>query len=130
MTSLTRSISGDVFDTYLSTKFEWKKYLRSKRLIIITLLTIAVPLLVYVIPEITDVNIQVNTLVVTNLEFLSVLIVIYAALFAGDAISGEFERKTGLLLFPTTQSRSSIFFGKYLASVTAVFLTVIIYTVV
>jgi ABC-2 type transport system permease protein len=130
MTSFTRGISDDVFDTYLSIRFEWKKYLRSRRLVIITLLTIAVPLFVYVIPEITDVNIQVNTLVITNLGFLSVLIVISAALFTGDAISGEFERKTGLLLFPTAQRRSSIFIGKYLASMTAVFFTVTLYTVV
>jgi ABC-2 type transport system permease protein len=130
MTSLTRGISDETFDTYLSLKFELKKYQRSKRLLIVTLLAIAVPLIVYVIPEIADFSIQVNTFIATNLGFLNVLIVISAALFAGDAISSEFEKKTGLLLFPTTQSRSSIFLGKYLASVIATFLVVTLYTVI
>jgi ABC-2 type transport system permease protein len=51
-------------------------------------------------------------------------------MFAGDAVCGEFERKTNLLSFPTPQRRSSIFAGKYIAALLATFLVVLLYYVV
>jgi ABC-2 type transport system permease protein len=56
--------------------------------------------------------------------------IISAAMFAGDSISGEFESKTGLLLFPTPQSRTSIFVGKYTAALIITFLVVSLYYVI
>ena len=44
------------------------------------------------------------------------LIIICAAFFGGDAISGEFEKKTALLTFPTPQRKTSIFISKYIAA--------------
>lgn len=49
------------------------------------------------------------------------------AIFAGDAVSGEQEKRTGLLLYPTPQRRKTISIGKYLAAIFATFLVVSLY---
>jgi ABC-2 type transport system permease protein len=69
---------------------------------------------------------------INSLDF-SCFLMIYltALLFASGSISDEFEKKTGLLLYPTPQRRVSIFAGKYLAALAAVLLVVsMIYIVV
>ena len=64
------------------------------------------------------------------LMFMTFLVVISGAMFAGDAISSEFEKKTSLLVFPTPQRRVSIFAGKYLAALAATLMIVSIYYLV
>jgi ABC-2 type transport system permease protein len=119
------NIMNDVFDTYLSVKFELMKYLKTRRLLIIAALAIIIPLIFYVkVPD------TAGVFAVNVLTFLNLLIVISAAMFAGDAICGEFEKKTNLLSFPTPQRRSSIFAGKYIAALLATFLVVLLYYVV
>jgi ABC-type transport system involved in multi-copper enzyme maturation permease subunit len=132
MTFFAGGVTGEVSDTWLSIKFELRKHLRRKRLLIVTALAIVVPLIFYIIPRIEDVDFgaSASSFAANTLGFLNVLIIISAALFAGDAICGEFEKKTGLLLFPTTQSRASIFIGKYIAALLATFLVVSLYCVV
>jgi ABC-type transport system involved in multi-copper enzyme maturation permease subunit len=65
-----------------------------------------------------------------SLTFMTFLIIISGAMFAGDAISSEFEKKTALLVFPTPQRRVSIFAGKYLAALAATLMIVSIYYLV
>ena len=132
MTFFAGGVTGEVSDTFLSIKFELRKHLRRKRLLIVAALAIVVPLIFYIVPTIGDVDFgeSASSFAASTLTFLTVLIVISAALFAGDAICGEFEQKTGLLLFPTTQSRSSIFIGKYIAALLATFFVVSLYFVV
>jgi ABC-2 type transport system permease protein len=62
-----------------------------------------------------------------SLGFINILIIISAAMFAGDAVSGEFETRTALLSLSTPQRRSSIFIGKYIASLLAVFAIIAFY---
>jgi len=118
----TESIRNDAFETYLSVKFELMKHLKRRRLFIVAALAVIVPLIFYVkVPDTADV------FAATALSFVNVLIVISAAMFAGDAVCGEFEKKTSLLLFPTPQRRSAIFTGKYIAALLATFLVVLLY---
>jgi len=49
-----------------------------------------------------------------------------AVFFAGDAIAGEFERKTGYILFPNPVRRTTLVMGKYLACCIAVILLIIL----
>jgi len=119
------NIMNDVFDTYLSVKFELMKYLKTRRLLIIAALAIIIPLIFYVkVPSTAGVFAD------NILTFLNVLIIISAAMFAGDAVCGEFEKKTNLLSFPTPQRRFSIFAGKYIAALLATLLVVLLYYVV
>jgi len=55
----------------------------------------------------------------TFLNFASILIVICATFFGADAIVGEYQNRTGYLMFPNPIKRGSLFFGKYAASMTA-----------
>jgi len=119
------SFRSDIFETYLSVKFELLKHLKRRRLLIVAALAIVVPLIFYVKVPSTAVLFADEVL-----TFFNILIIISAAMFAGDAISSEFERKTHLILFPTPQRRGTIFAGKYLAAVLATFLVVLLYYVI
>lgn len=50
--------------------------------------------------------------------FVSILIVICAIFFAADSLVGEFQNRTGYLIFPNALKRGTLFVGKFLASVT------------
>ncbi len=58
------------------------------------------------------------------LNFGVFLIVIGATLFGADSLAGEFQNRTGYLMFPTPMKRWVLFFGKYAASLTATLLVV------
>lgn len=56
--------------------------------------------------------------------FVSILAALAATFFGGDALVGEFEHRTGYLLFPQPVTRTSIFVGKLLAALGLTSLTV------
>lgn len=122
----------DFKNMYLSVRFELLKHLRRKRVIITLALAILIPLIFLTVPPALgqDYADTANVFVASNLAFISLLIILSGAIFTGDAISGEFEKKTGLLLFPTPQRKSSIFMGKYVAAVISTWLIVSIYYLV
>jgi ABC-2 type transport system permease protein len=116
------NIKNDVLDTYLSLKFELVKHLKRRRLLILAALAIIIPLIFYVkVPN------SAGEFAAQALAFVNVLIVVSAAMFAGDAVCGEFEKKTNLLLLPTPQRRFTIFAGKYIAALLATFLVIMLY---
>lgn len=129
MTSITNNIKYETVDTYLSTRFEIKKHLRSKRIFIIAVFSIILPLIISIAPWLGGVDFvdSANEFASSGLMLIPFLIVISAVLFAGDAISSEFERKTGLLLFSTVQSRASILLGKYIAALIAILIGTSLY---
>ncbi len=129
MSSLKTTITEDFSHIYATTKFEILKHLKRKRLVIGLLLATAIPILFYIIPKVWDVPFMgtPKLFLSTNLSFINILIIISSALFAGDAVSGEFERKTALITFPTPQKRVSLFVGKYCAAVIAITSLVSIY---
>lgn len=112
-------------DTWLSLRFELLKHLKRRRLAILVALATVLPLLPLIRTPDTALGFAGN-----SLSFVTVLIIVSAAMFAGDAVCGEFEKKTSLFLFPTPQSRASIFAGKYLAALLCTFLVVALWYVV
>ena len=75
------SFRNDISETYLSVKFELMKHLKRRRLFIVPVLAVIVPLIFYVkVPD------TAGVFAANVLSFLSVLIVISAAMFAGDAV--------------------------------------------
>jgi len=52
-------------------------------------------------------------------SFASFVIVLSTAFFGGDAISGEFQNRTGYFLVPNPIRRSAIYVGKWLAALAA-----------
>jgi len=129
MTGILADILDDLGNVYLSFSFELTKYVKSGRIRIPVILSILLPMLFYVIPPLFDIDFADAALsfAQTNLSFVSLLIIITGAIFVGDAVSGEFEKKTGLLLFPTPQSRTSIYIGKFAAGYFAAMCVVTLY---
>jgi ABC-2 type transport system permease protein len=123
------SLSRDLYDISLSFRFELTKHFKRKRLLIVGALALLIPLLFLIIRVFHTFN-SADEFASTSLMFMTFLIIISGAMFAGDAISSEFEKKTGMLVFPTPQRRVSIFAGKYLAALAATLLIVSIYYLV
>ena len=118
-------LKRELYNTYLSIMFELKKHFKRRRLLIAAAIAVLVPLLFYIsIPD------TATQFAATSLNFINILIAITAAMFAGDAISGEFEKKTALMSFPTPQKRVSIMAGKYIAAVVGTLFVVLLFYVV
>lgn len=52
-------------------------------------------------------------------SFATFVVILSTAFFGGDAISGEFQNKTGYFLVPNPIRRSAIYIGKWLAALAA-----------
>lgn len=52
-------------------------------------------------------------------RFVSFVVILSTAFFGGDAISGEFQNKTGYFLIPNPIRRSAIYIGKWFAALAA-----------
>ncbi len=126
---LVTTLPSDVDQVMVVAKYDVLKYLRSKRLLGIIAIEVLVLVLITAIPPLlgnaypTD----VNTLVGRYVNFTDLLVIIGATLFAGDAIVSEFQGRTGYLLFPNPVKRSVLLAGKFIASLGAMFLVLIVY---
>lgn len=60
-------------------------------------------------------------------SFASFLVILSTAFFGGDAISSEFQNKTGFFLVPNPIRRSAIYTGKWLAALAASTIILAIY---
>lgn len=128
MKSIKEDITEDLRNTWLSINFELEKHFKRKRVIISFSLAVILPLVFYIVPEIwASFPDTAEEFASMNLSFVNLLVVIAASLFAGDAVSSEFEERTGLLLFPTPQRHSTIFIGKYIGAVIPAMMVISIY---
>jgi len=62
--------------------------------------------------------------------FVNFVVVLSAAFFGGDAISGEFQNRTGYFLVPNPIRRSAIYVGKWLAALAASTIIVMIFSLI
>jgi ABC-2 type transport system permease protein len=108
------------------TGYEFLKHIRRRRLYIILGLTLIAELAVIIgVPALMD-GYPDNVMVMAAMLTVGAsLATIGAVFFAGDAIAGEFESKTGFLLFTNPVRRITLVTGKYLASCIAVILLII-----
>ncbi len=118
MNELLADVLEDWRHVLLSAMHDMKKHFRRKRIFLALLMAIAIPLLFGSIPKIAGVDYPENPedYVKEILSFVSLFVVIMVAFFAGDTISGEFEKRTCFSIFATPQRRHSIFLGKHLSS--------------
>jgi|GEM_PF-144077 len=59
--------------------------------------------------------------------FVNFLVIICATFFGADSIVSEYQNRTGYLIFPNPVKRSTLFFGKYAASITAGFMVILLF---
>lgn len=107
-------------------RYEFLKHIRRARLYIIFGIALFVEALVLIlVPVLAD---GFPKDVKTMAALLTVgpsLAAIGAVFFAGDAIAGEYESKTGFLLFTNPIKRETLWIGKYLAGFLSVTLLMI-----
>ncbi len=108
------------------TGYEFLKHIRRRRLYVILGLALITELAVIIgVPVLMD-SYPDNMMVMAALLTVGPsLAAIGAVFFAGDAIAGEFESKTGFILFTNPVRRTTLVMGKYLASLVAVTLLII-----
>ena len=108
------------------TGYEFLKHIRRRRLYVILGIALVAELAVIIgVPALMDgypENMMVMAALLTVGPSLASL---GAVFFAGDAIAGEFENKTGFILFTNPVRRITLVTGKYLACCIAVILLII-----
>jgi ABC-2 type transport system permease protein len=109
------------------TEYELLKHLRRLRLYVVIGLALIVQLLILIaFPPLGD-GYPDNVMTLASLLSMGpAFATIGAIFFAGDAISGEFESKTGYILFPNPVRKTTIVIGKYLACLSAMALIMLI----
>jgi len=108
------------------TGYEFLKHIRRRRLYVILGLALLAELAVLIgLPALMEGYPDDVMVMAAMLSIGAMLATIGAVFFAGDAIAGEFESKTGFTLFPNPVRRTTLVTGKYLACCIAVILLVI-----
>jgi ABC-2 type transport system permease protein len=113
------------------TKYNFLNYLRARRfyvmLAIILSVSVALTLLIGYYRPVTILGIPGTPSSVAVLgfygaawgDFATLVVILSAILFGGDAISGEFQNRTGYFLIPNPVRRSAIYTGKWIAALVA-----------
>jgi ABC-2 type transport system permease protein len=116
----------------ITMKYTFRDYLRSRRFtILLVIMLIISALLTGVIGYYRPASFLSSVLSFysgwwgMSVTFITVLSGIF---FGGDAISGEFQNKTGYFTLPNPIRRSSVYIGKWLAAFTAASVVLFIFT--
>ncbi|MDD1770086.1 MAG: ABC transporter permease [Methanomassiliicoccales archaeon] len=123
---------GDLQQVAIVTRYELHKHIRSRRIVGILAVEVLVMALILLVPPLTG-NPYRNDpagFIATFTSFTSILIIVGAILFAGDAIVSEFQGRTGYLILPNPVKRTSFFAGKVLASMIVMFAVITLYYLV
>lgn len=116
------------------TKYEIMNYFRSRRFVVLLIIALIIAgLLTIAVAHTGITNFAANAL-----EFYSTwwglsatFVVIFCAIFfGGDAISGEFQNKTGYFLVGNPVRRSSIYIGKWFAAFIASLIVIAVFTAI
>ena len=93
-------VKDDFRNMFLTTKFELLKHVKRKRILITLILAILISLIFFTVPPLLGQEYAdtANGFASSNLGFINMLIIISGAIFAGDCISGEFDKKTLLAM--------------------------------
>jgi ABC-2 type transport system permease protein len=117
-----RHLPSDAAQVPIVWRYELLKYLRSKRLLASIAIAALVVGLIYAIPILTGDgygNATKEGFATNFVQFANILVVICATFFGADSIVGEFQSRTGYLVFPTPMKREVLFLGKFIASMTS-----------
>ena len=128
------TIPGSMAQVGISMKYTFLEYFRSRRFLIMLIITLLIAALLTIIvawrrPE---------GFLVSNLGFYSswwgtsvtFVIILSGIFFGGDAISGEFQNKTGYFGIPNPIRRSSIYVGKWLSAFFAATAILVVFTAI
>jgi ABC-2 type transport system permease protein len=116
------------------TKYELLNYFRSRRFFILLIIGLIISSIFTALVAYYG----VSSFATTALGFYSfwwgnsitLVVILSGIFFGGDAISGEFQNKTGYFLVGNPLRRSSIYIGKWIAALTASLIILAIYAAI
>jgi ABC-2 type transport system permease protein len=115
-------------------EFEFLNYLRSTRfyilLGIITTIGVAIMAVMYVYKPSASLSSPMAFYSIWWGTVVGLCVILTGIFFGADAISTEFQNKTGYYLLPNPVSRSSIYFGKWIASFLASAIAIGVYALI
>jgi len=105
------------------TKYSFLNYFRSRRFYVLLLMDALIGgLLTVVIAYFRPPGLLQGPILgfyAAGWGFVTILVIVSTALFGGDAISSEFQNRTGYFLVPNPVRRSAIYVGKWVAALAA-----------
>jgi ABC-2 type transport system permease protein len=118
----------------ITMKYTFLDYFRSRRFLILLIITLLIAALLTIIVAWR----RPDSFLASNLGFytnwwggaITFVIILSGIFFGGDAISGEFQNKTGYFGIPNPIRRSSIYVGKWLSAFLAATAILIVFTVI
>ena len=114
-------------------RFQFRDYLRSRRFLLMTALTLVIAAIVtLVVAHFRGGLVSSPTAFYGSLwgGGVGVLIVFAGIIYGGDAIAGEFQNRTGYFLMGLPLKRGTIYQGKFLAAYLASTTAVVLYLVI
>lgn len=127
-------VPGSVAQVAITTKYAFLDYIRSRRFVILMVITLLISgLLITLVGYYRPVSFLGSDLSFYNSWWggsVNFVVVLSAIFFGGDAISGEFQNKTGYFFVPNPIRRSTIYVGKWLAALTASALVIAVYVAI
>jgi ABC-2 type transport system permease protein len=127
-------VPGSISQIGITMKYTFLDYFRSRRFLILLIITLLIAALLTIIVAWR----RPASFLASNLDFYSswwggaitFVIILSGVFFGGDAISGEFQNKTGYFGVPNPIRRSSIYVGKWLSAFLASTAILAVFTVI
>jgi ABC-2 type transport system permease protein len=127
-------VPSDLAQCGVQAEFEFLNYLRSTRfyilLAIVATIGIAIMAVIYVYKPSSSLSSPLAFYSVWWGSVVSLCVILTGIFFGADAISTEFQNRTGYYLLPNPVKRSSIFIGKWLASFLAAAIAIGVYAAI
>src|SRR5690348_2287642 len=129
-----RVVPSSVSQVGTITKYELVNYFRSRRFFVLLIIGLIISALLTVLvgyyrPE-SFLSSALNFYSSWWAGSITFVIILSGIFFGGDAISGEFQNKTGYFLVGNPLRRSSIYVGKWIAALTASLIILAIYAAI
>ena len=126
---LEDTFSDNLRQTAVISKYELKKYLRGRKIVIFAILMGAWLILNIALPYLVSDGLGTDPNVMAG-SFLSIMlffVVLLAMLFVSGTIVSEFEERTALMLFTKPLRKWSVFMGKIITAFAVGFVFILIY---
>jgi len=133
-TAIGNKVPSSLSQVGIITKYTLLDYVRSRRFYVLLIITLLISALLTILVG----YYRPAGFLLSDLSFYSswwgnsvtFVIVLSGIFFGGDAISGEFQNKTGYFNIPNPIRRSSIYVGKWIAALIASSVTLGIFTLI
>ena len=127
-------VPGSMTQVGITMKYTFLDYFRSRRFFILLIITLLITALLTILVG----YYRPQSFLASDLSFygswwgnsVTFVIILSGIFFGGDAISGEFQNKTGYFGIPNPIRRSSIYIGKWLAAFVAATAILGVFTVI